>query len=166
MSDSFGKVWRLPRGAAALEPWLADARLAPSQPSGFGANGIALDGAGHLYVSTNSDGRLLRIAVGADGAAGAVEEIAVTPALAAPDGLRALDARTLLVAEHGGRLTKIVVDGTSARAEALASDLKGPTSLAVVDGQAWVTEGQLGVLFGLVQGGPSLPFTLRRIALR
>ncbi len=162
VTDSFGKIYELSKGAAALELWSDDALLAPSSPTGFGANGIAFDGNTNLYVNTFSDNRLLRIAISDDGTAGAVSEITVTPALAFPDGMRMVDEDSLLVVEGAGRLTKIVVSGSTATATTLVNRLDSPTSVVTVDGQNWISEGQLGVFLGQIPGPPSLPFLVRR----
>lgn len=162
-TDSFGNIYRLPSGGAALEVWASDPLLAPSTQGGFGADGIVFDGASALYVNTFSDGRLLRIPIGAGGAAGAVEEISVTPALQSPDGMRLLDASTLVVAEGAGRLTSLALSGRAATATTIANRLDGPTSVVRVGQSYWVSEGQLGHLFGQLSGGPQVPFLLRRI---
>ncbi|HVE86101.1 MAG TPA: hypothetical protein VND93_24760 [Myxococcales bacterium] len=162
-TDSFGNVYRLPAGGTALEQWASDPLLAPSAEGGFGADGIVFDGVSALYVNTFSDGRLLRIPIGAGGAAGAVEEIAVSPALQSPDGMRRVDATTLVVVEGAGRLTTVKVDGRAAAATVIANRLDGPTSAVRVGANWWVSEGQLGHLFGQQSGGPLVPFLLRRI---
>ncbi|HYV48165.1 MAG TPA: hypothetical protein VFA20_25070 [Myxococcaceae bacterium] len=162
-TDSFGNVYRLPAGGSALEAWASDPRLAPSTQGGFGADGIAFDGSSALYVNTFSDGRLLRIPIGAGGAAGAVEEIAVSPALQFPDGMRLAADGSLLVAEGAGRLTRVTVSGSAATAVTVANRLDAPTSVVRVGGSYWVTEGQLPHLFGQASGGPLVPFLLRRV---
>ena len=107
VTDSFsGTVLRLAPGGAVPEPWLEDAALAPAMQGGFGLDGLALV-SGAVFVNKFDTGGLFRIAIGAGGAAGPAQPITVTPALTAPDGMRALDDRTLLVAEGNGRLTKV-----------------------------------------------------------
>lgn len=165
VTDSFnGTVLRLAPGGAAVEPWLDDAALAPSMPGAIGLDGIAVV-AGAVFVNKLDTGGLYRVAIGADGApVGPATQITVTPALTAPDGMRALDDRTLLVAEGSGKLTKITVDGNTATAT-LATDLDQPTGVVVARGSAWVTEGQLGRLFAMPPQAPNLPFKIRRIDL-
>lgn len=165
ITDSFnGTVLRLAPGAAAPEPWLEDAALAPAMQGGFGLDGIAVV-SGAVFVNKFDTGGLYRIAIGAGGVAGPAQPIAVTPALTAPDGMRALDADTLLVAEGSGRLTKVAVDGSTATATAIASDLDQPTGVVVARGSAWVAEGQLGRLFAMPPQAPNLPFAIRRVDL-
>lgn len=164
ITDSLsGTVLRLTPGGEP-EPWLEDAALAPAMQGGFGLDGIAVV-AGAVFVNKFDTGGLYRIAIGAGGAAGPAQSITVTPALTAPDGMRALDDHTLLVAEGSGRLTKVTVDGTSAIATPLATDLDQPTGVTVARGSAWVTEGQLGRLFAMPSQPPNLPFVIRRVDL-
>ena len=165
VTDSFsGTVLRLAPGADALEPWIEDDALAPAMPGGFGLDGLAVV-EDAVFVNTFDTGNLFRIAIGAGGAAGPVEPITVTPALIAPDGMRALDDRILLVAEGVGRLTRLTLDGSTASATPLATDLDQPTGVHVARGSAWVTEGQLGRLFAMPSQPPNLPFLIRRIDL-
>jgi sugar lactone lactonase YvrE len=166
VTDSFsGTVLRLAAGGNALEPWLVDPSLAPAMQGAFGLDGIAFDGAGGLYLDKLDTSGLYRVAIQADGSAGAATPIAVTPALASPDGMRVLDAHTLLVIEGPGRLSKVTVNGATATATALADDLDMPTGVVKTRGFAWVSEGQLGRLFAQPPVAPMLPFAIRRVDL-
>ena len=166
VTDSAGAVYVLRPGAAALAVWSADPQLAPAMAGGFGADGIVWDGDATLYVNLFSDSKLVSIAIRADGTAGAVTPIGVTPALQNPDGMRALDRRTLVLAEGAGRITQLTVTGTTATGSVVADGLDSPTSLAVTQGAYFVTEGQLGHFLGLVAGPPSLPFVTRRVTAK
>jgi sugar lactone lactonase YvrE len=165
VTDSFsGTVLRLPAGGSALEPWLSDPSLAPAQPGAVGLDGvISTDGA--LYLTKLDTSGLYRVAIGADGKAGAVTQVTVTPALAAPDGMRLLDPHTLLVVEGGGTLAKVALSGDTATATSLADGLDQPTAVIVARGSAWVTQGQLGRLFAQPPQAPNLPFSVVRVAL-
>ncbi len=165
VTDSAGRIYVLPPGGRALSVFSADPLLAPSVASGFGADGIVWDGEA-LYVNTFTDARLLRIAIQPDGTAGAVTALTVTPALQAPDGMRLGDDHTLIVAEGTGRLTQVSLRGDAATSKVLADGLDSPTSVVLTDGAYWVTEGQLGYFLGLVQGTPTLPFSIRRVAAK
>jgi sugar lactone lactonase YvrE len=166
VTDSFGKIYELAKGASSLSLWSADPLLAPSTAGGFGADGIAFDGTSNLYVNTFSDSRLLRIPVKSDGSAGAVTSITVTPALANPDGMRLIDATDLLMVEGGGnRLTKVTVSDTTGASTALVNRLDTPTSVVVSGGSYWITEGQLPHFLGAVSGPPNLPFLVRRFTV-
>jgi DNA-binding beta-propeller fold protein YncE len=162
VADSFGKIHKLPRGGTALAVWSSDPLLAPSSPSGYGADGIAVDGQTAVFVNTFTDSRLLRIPINADGSAGTPGVISVQPPLQGPDGMRLLDAKTLVVVEgFSGRLTKIVLSGATGTATALATGLNGPTSVAVTGSHYWVSEGQLTHFLGGTQ--PSVPFLVKRV---
>ena len=163
VTDSLGRIFTLRAGAAALALWSDSPRLAVS--GGFGADGIAIDSRGHVYVNTFSDGRLLRIPIAADGGSGPVEELAVTPPLTNPDGMRMQGDDTLIVVDGAGQLVAVDVGagGTAAASRVLRSGLVMPTSVAITGSGYWVTEGQVGVLLGQVEGPPSLPFVVRRV---
>lgn len=163
VTDSVGRIFRLRAGEPALALWSDSPRLAA--PGGFGADGIAIDARGNVYVNTFSDGRLLRIPIAGDGAPGPVEEIAVAPPLGFPDGMRMLDDDTLIVVNGTGQLVAVDVDagGATATSTVLRAELVMPTSVAITASGYWVTEGQIGVLLGQVEGPPSLPFVVRRV---
>jgi sugar lactone lactonase YvrE len=162
VADSYGSVFRLPNGGSALEQWAKDPLLAASSPSGFGADGIAWDGQGNIYVGMISDSRLVRIPVTSNGSAGAVTQIDV-PSLSSPDAIRALDATTLLAVESGGQLVKITVSGTSGTRAVLKDGLKEPTSVTVYQKQYWISEGQLSHLLNPASGPATPPFKLQRV---
>lgn len=158
VTDSFsGTILRLAPGGSALEPWFEDTALAPA-PGAFGLDGIAFDGAGALYVNRFDTGALIRVEI----ATKTSTPITVDRALVLPDGMRALDRDSLLLVEGEGRLTRLDISGTSATATVLAT-VDQPTSVVQARGSAWVTEGQLGRLFGMQS--PVLPFAVRRVDL-
>ncbi|HUS32696.1 MAG TPA: hypothetical protein VMZ53_29550, partial [Kofleriaceae bacterium] len=130
----------------------------PATQGAFGLDGIVTaDDA--IYVNKLDSSQLFRI-----GEDQAVTEITVTPRLVAPDGMRAIDADTLLVIEGGAnRLSKVEIHGTTATSTVLSSDLDQPTAVAISRGSAWVSEGQLGRLF--TGQSATLPFSVRRVAL-
>jgi sugar lactone lactonase YvrE len=165
VADSYGKIFRLPRGGSALGVWSSDAALAPTSAMAYGADGIVWDGKDGLYVNTFTEGALLRIPIKADGSAGPAARITVTPALSFPDGMRLLADNTLLVAEGAGRVSKVTISGATATATALTQGLLGPTSVVRYQQTAWISEGQLGHLFGQLSGPPTTPFSLRRVSL-
>lgn len=165
VTDSTGKIYRLPNGGSALALWSSDPLLAPPTPQGFGADGIVWDGQGSLYVNTFSGNTLVRLPINADGSAGVASPIRVSPALASPDGMRRLDKDTLLVVEGVGRLTKVAVSGSTATATVLKDGLNGATAVARYGGYGWVSQGQLGHFLGTLSGPPSTPFLVRRVAL-
>lgn len=167
VTDSFGAVWKLAKGSATLAVWSNDSKLAPPAASGFGADGIALDGAGNLWVSNFSAGQLLRIPINADGTAGAAVPLTVTPTLGTPDGMRWLGANTIVLADgQAGDVTQVEISGTTGIATAIGTGLNGPTSVVKVGSTYWVTEGQIGHLTGAITGPPITPFEVRTFAAR
>lgn len=163
VTDSGGRIYVLRPGSSALAVFSADPALAPSMTSGFGADGIVWDGDAALLVNLFSDSRLLRVQIRPDGSAGDITPITVTPVLQNPDGMRLLDAKTVVLVEGAGRITQVSINGAAATSKVLADGLDSPTSLAVTKGAYWITEGQLGHFLGLVAGPPTLPFQVRRV---
>ena len=165
VADSFGRIYR--RAGATFDVWHTSAAVAPVGTSGvaaFGADGIVWDGADALYVNNIGAGTLARIPILANGSSGTAQPIALDAGLVLPDGMRADGAGSLLVVEGGaGRLSRIDVTGDSGAVTTVAGDLDGPTSVIRTDDGLWVSEGQVGVLFGLVEGPANLPFQIRRV---
>ncbi|MFL5348125.1 MAG: hypothetical protein ACJ8AT_25310 [Hyalangium sp.] len=162
VADSYGSVFRLANGGTALQQWAKDPLLAPSSQQGFGADGIAWDGQGNIYVGMVTDSRLVRIPINANGSAGTVTQINV-PGLANPDGMRSLDANTLLTVEGSGQLIKITVSGTNGTRAVLKDGLNEPTSVTVYKNQYWISEGQLSHLLNPASGPAPTPFKLQRV---
>jgi sugar lactone lactonase YvrE len=162
-TDSFsGTIVELPAGGSELATFVQDPRFAAIAQGAFGLDGIAYDGKGALYVGTLDTGRLFRVALGS----GEITEVAVTPALAAPDGLRIVDDHTLLVVEGGAnRLSRVAISGDAAAATALSTSLDQPTSVVVARGYAWVSDGQINRLFANPPQAPNLPFAVERVQL-
>lgn len=167
IADSLGNIYILPRDApdgSNPEVWLSDPLLAPVPPAVIGADGIAFDGEGALYVNTISQNRLLRIPIQQNGNPGEIEEITVTPSLNEPDGMRALDATTLVVAEApAGRVSRIDVTDATATLTPLNEDLDQPSSVVRVGDALWVSEGQITRF--ITQEPPNTPFLVRRVPL-
>lgn len=166
-----GAIFKLAKGAAALTMWLSNAALAPASAMGFGVDGISWDGANNLYVNNNEKATLLRIPIMADGSAGTIVPVTVTPALFSPDGMRMLSASSYVTVENNafdptkqGKLVRIDITGNSATKTVLNSRLDGPTSVVKVGSYFWVSEGQLGNLFSAMPM-PRVPFLVRRIAM-
>jgi len=162
-TDSFsGNIVTIADGAATS--FVQDARFVPASQGAFGLDGIVYDGHGALYVNKLDTGNLFQV----DLASKAITEIAVTPPLAGPDGMRLVDDHTLLVIEgQAGRLSRVTIPASrsSATATPLATDLDQPTGVVQARGTAWVSEGQLGRLFAQPAQAPNLPFAVRRVDL-
>ncbi|HEU4533969.1 MAG TPA: hypothetical protein VFS00_07625 [Polyangiaceae bacterium] len=155
-------IFRLRPGGAALEPWSV------SEAFGGGAitlNGIAFDGGSNLYTVKYMTHELYRVPIGPGGAAGEPVRIEVEPPIEFPDGIKAIDATTFVVAENDvGKVSLVKVSGDKAQKTVLANGLAEPTTLALVGPNVWVVEGQLSFFFG-APGSPTLPFRLRRFFL-
>jgi streptogramin lyase len=171
VTDSSGSILRLAPGGQSVDVWLHDARFVPA-PGGFGPDGIVWAG-GSLYMNHFASGALYRIAVKADGSAGEVVPLTVSPPLVHPDGMRALGPNTLALVDAvaftpggRGRVLALTLDGDRAKARTLDDTLADPTSLVVAAGRLWVTEGQLPILLGGTPGvQPTLPFVVKAVAL-
>ncbi len=126
-----GRVLRLSKGAAALEVWAKDARLA-------GVDGIAIGGDGSVYVNSVSAGKMFRIAMASGGAAGAITELTPSVKLDRPDGLRSIGGARFLQAEGGaGRISEVVISGDQATVIPLKTDDPGVTAVTVARGRVW-----------------------------
>jgi len=164
-TDSLNRtIYVLPAGGAAVEPWIQD-DVFGGNAGEITLNGIAFDGGSSLYTVKYNTGELFRIDIEADGTAGAITPIAVDPPLAWADGLKVLDADTLLVVENDvGRVSRVDLSGAEGTRTVLANQLAEPTTAAIHGDSAWVVEGQLSFYFGF-PGEPTLPFRVRRVYL-
>lgn len=150
------QILRLKPGAKALEVWLENDLLAPK--NGAGLDGIAFGSDGNLYVNTFGGNEFFRITLN-DGVPGSVTKLETSRPLTNPDALRQLSGNTFLMAEGGGTLDRVTVNGDKVDVETLKDGLNGPTSVAKVGSTVWVGEGQLSHLFSPKENGPpKLPF--------
>lgn len=155
-------ILRLKPGAKQFEVWASDPLFEPPAKGGAGLDGIAFGEDGNLYITKFTEAALLRVDV-KDGAPGKVTKLETTRPLVLADALRpAVNGGGFLMIEGEGRLDRVTVNGNSAKIDVLKADLNGPTGVAQAGNTAWVSEGQLPVLFG-GKGGPKLPFTLRSV---
>jgi hypothetical protein len=131
-----GRILRLKKGSSALDLWLQNDMLQG------GLDGIAFGGASTLYVNTISTGRLLRIALLADGSAGSITQIQTSRPLEHPDGMRPVAVNQFLLIEGVGRVDLLTVKGDSANVEPLKDGFVTPSGVTSVGGTAWVVEGK------------------------
>lgn len=160
------QILRLDPGAGTLQVWASDP-VFDGGPNGAGLDGIAFGKDGHLYVNTFTKGELFRIAL-KDGKAGAITKLQTSRPLVEADGMRLMADGSFLLAEGGGRLDRVTIQGDVARIETLRDGFSGGlTGVAQVGGTAWVSEGQLGLVLNPAKKGtkPSLPFKLHAIPL-
>jgi sugar lactone lactonase YvrE len=146
----------------------------------FGANGVEVLGNGtaeFVFVVNFSKGTLLRVAINADGSAGAIVSVPLTNSagetvtLRGADGIKEFDSDTLIVVENGANsLTKVDLSDAFGAAPAgkttvLSSRLDVPTTVAIDSDSAVVVEGQLDHLLGVDPSPPSLPFCASRVQI-
>ena len=132
-TESFAnRIHRLKPGAAAIDLWV------PADPQLVGVDGIAILADGAVYVNTFFGGKIFRIAVKADGSAGALEPIETSLPLTRPDGLRSVGAQTMVQAEGQGRVTELTIKGSRAEVRVLKEGLTGATGVTLVGGTAFV----------------------------
>jgi hypothetical protein len=141
--SSTGTVWKVSPSNGATSLWADGEALEPStggHSSGFGANGIKVhDDA--VWVSNTDKGTLLRIPIGAHGAAGAVTTKA--------EGLTSIDDfafvghgdRVLAAQNFAGAVALVDPDGTHRTVLTAQDGLSNPTSVAVRGKTVYVTSG-------------------------
>jgi streptogramin lyase len=131
-TESFGnRIHRLRPGAAALDVWVTDDKLAA-------VDGIALLADGAVYVNSFFSGQIFRIPVNADGSAGALVPIETSMPLTRPDGLRSVGPQTLIQAEGQGRVAELTIKGNGAEVRVLREGLTGATGVTIVGDTAFV----------------------------
>lgn len=112
VSDSFGgRIWKIASDGTP-SVWKQDPLLATAGFPPFGANGVAFDRTGsYLYVANTGDDRVIRIAVNADGSAGAATIFA--SGIDGADGI-AFDVRGNLYvcANQADEIAVVGMDGT------------------------------------------------------
>jgi sugar lactone lactonase YvrE len=153
------QILDLKPGAKDLAIWAEDPALAPA--GGAGLDGIAFGGDGNIYVNKFASGDLLRVDMH-DGKAGAVTKLTTSKPLTFPDGLRPISGQSCLMAEGGGRLDRITVDGDKATVDVIKDGFVQPTGVSLQGNIAWVADGQLSRLKGTA---PTLPFKVYAIPL-
>jgi sugar lactone lactonase YvrE len=126
-----------------LEDWVVADNLA-------GADGLSFGPDGMLYVNSVTTGKLLRVDVGADGAAGAITELTLSEELKGPDGMRFGDDGVLYVAENAaGRVDAVTIDGDNAVVTPLPGQAYDfPAAVTKVGKTLWVLESKIGKLGG------------------
>jgi sugar lactone lactonase YvrE/predicted ester cyclase len=161
--SALGTIWRLQPGAAQVEAWLTDELLSRRSVVGFvpGANGIQI-WRQEIYVSNSDSGDVLRIPIGADGAAGTA---AIYAATMGSDDM-ALDTEgTLYCTTHPAN--KVIAVTREGRRSVIASPdqgIIGPTYVAFGVGPAdrdWMYVVTDGGLFAPLPGIPIRPSLAR-----
>lgn len=150
------QILRLKPGAAEAQVFVQDDALKG------GLDGIAFGKDGNLYVNTYVTGELFRIEV-KDGSPGKVTKLMTSRPLTHPDGLRPYKDG-FLMAEGGGTIDRITVDGDSAKVETVA-EAEEPVSVWLTPDRMWVAEGHLSYLGPEKKGQLPESFKLRALPL-
>jgi hypothetical protein len=146
-SPAVGGVWRIKPQTGEQPP-----QGAP------GLDGIAFGGDGSLYVNTFAKGDFFRVDV-KDGLPGKITKLKPSRPLKLPDGLRSTGGQTFVMAEGGGSVDRVTVNGDDVEIATIKDGIAGPTSVVPVGQTLWVSEGQLPHLFEAAKSGPPhLPF--------
>jgi sugar lactone lactonase YvrE len=119
-----------------------------------GLDGIAFGGDGNLYVNTFAKGDFFRVDV-KDGLPGKITKMKPLRPLNLPDGLRSTGGQKFVMAEGGGSVDRVTVNGDNVDIETIKDGIAGPTSVALVGQTLWASEGQLPHLFEPAKNGPA-----------
>jgi hypothetical protein len=154
------QILRLAPRGKALQVWFSDPRLQPAN-SAPGLDGIAFGDDGNLYVDRYAPGDLWRVSVTAGKATGLMQLQPSRP-LVLTDAMRHIGGNKFLLIEGGGRLDQISIHDDQVTVETLKDGFATPTGVAPVGHTAWVSEGQLPLIFDPAKKGqhPTLPFKL------
>jgi sugar lactone lactonase YvrE len=160
-------ILKLSVGAAKFEVFAEDSAFSPPRSGAAGLDGIAFGSDGNLYVTTYTEGELMRVEV-KDGRAGRITTLAGTHHLKFPDGLRTLGNNSFLLVEGSGRLDRVVIQGDAFAVTPIHGGFATPTSVARIGTTAWISEGQLPFFFDPSKKNlsPSLPFRIYAVPLR
>jgi sugar lactone lactonase YvrE len=152
------QILRLKPGSTQLEVWLENPAFEQPPQGAPGLDGIAFGGDGNLYVNTFAKGDFFRVEV-KDGLPGKITKLKPSRPLKLPDGLRSTGGQTFVMAEGGGSVDRVTVNGEEVEITTIKDGIAGPTSVVPVGQTLWVSEGQLPHLFEAAKSGPPhLPF--------
>jgi glucose/arabinose dehydrogenase len=158
------QILRLRGKGSELEIWIESSKFAQPRTGSPGLDGIAFGDDGNLYVNNFETGDLFRIEV-SDGAAGEITKLKPSRRLKHPDALRSSGRQTFLTVEGPGQVARLAVEGDHVDVRTIKTGITGPTSVILVKGILWITEGQLPHLFEAAKkGAPRLPFRILGLA--
>ena len=167
VTDSWSpRILRLAAGGTKLEEWVKDPKLGTDQ---WSLNGIDFDATSKVIYTVNQKaGLLFRIAIKADGSAGAVTQIKTSQELRSPDGLKVIGVDTLATGEGGaGGMAVITVQGDKATVRRLPAGLDGVATFAFYKGSAWLVENHADHFWNPTTAGPdaNAPFRIVEVPL-
>lgn len=131
-----GRVLRLPRGGEALSIWFEDEHLK-------GADGIAIDTDGKIYVTNFRQHKLQRIDTDAAGKPKSVTDLTLSRPVAKPDGMRAIGNHRFLLAEAGGHVDVVRIAGDNAVIDTLLSRETSFNGVTRTRGLWWAMDGRV-----------------------
>ena len=156
VTDSFNpRILRVNKSKSRLETWFEHEAF---KGEGFNLNGITFVNNSIYTVKMNS-GELFNIGIGENGKPVNFTKIDLPRPLNAPDGIKAVNKKNLLVVENKGSLTSINFNKT-VTLEILRDNLDTPTTVAIKGDTAWVLQAQFGHLFGDEKDIPPGPFEI------
>ncbi|MEY4761670.1 MAG: hypothetical protein RLZZ200_1526, partial [Pseudomonadota bacterium] len=158
---SGGRLLRLAKGASGLEIFAED-------PALKGADGIAFDSRGRLYVNIVTTGGLLRVERDSSGRFASLVPIRVDATLGGPDGMRLVEGSRFVLAEGTtGRIDELVIEGDVSRVRVLREGLVSSPGVTPVGSMAYAIEGKIGYLINpQLKGQDPGPFIIRAIPMR
>lgn len=155
VTDSLAaRVLRLKNGATAFEVWAQGGDLAAGA-SGLTVNGIALDGDQTMYVSkVDPEGYIVRIAIAADGSAGATQKVTASRVLNKVDGMRVLSPGKLVLFENdipgpNDAVSVATITGATVAVATIATGMSEPTSGVAYGGRIYYLESKFASLLAL-----------------
>jgi len=135
-----GRIFKLVKGAKALELYAQDDKLK-------GIDGIAFGGDGTLYVNIVSRGALVRVDRKTDKSFAGLTELTLSEPVKGPDGFRPIAGNRFLLAEGtGGRIDEVTIDGDTAQIKVLREGMSSPPGVTLVGTTAFAVEGKIGYL--------------------
>jgi sugar lactone lactonase YvrE len=117
-----------------------------SDPLLAGSDGLAfLSDPNQLYVNTVTTNKLLRLDLAKDGKVTKITELKLSRPLQGPDGMRAIDAKRLIIAEGVGRTAIGVPNGDNVVITTIKEGgmVGGTPGVTVTKGMGWTIEGKL-----------------------
>jgi sugar lactone lactonase YvrE len=129
-----------------LKPKAKALEVAAADPLLAGADGLAFGDKTTLYVNSVTTGKMLRLDLGKNGKSAKVIDLKVSRTLDRPDGMRAIGAHRLLLAENGGKMDILTFDGPdkqNAVVKTLKEGLEATPAVTATRGMAWIVEGKL-----------------------
>lgn len=129
-----------------LKPGMKTLEVAAKDPLLAGADGLAFGDKSTLYVNSVSAGKLVRLALGADGKSKEIVELKLSRPLDRPDGMRAIGKHRLLLAENSGKMSIVTFSGDKmqdATITTIKEGLESTPGVTATKGMAWIVEGKL-----------------------